>query len=231
MPLPCSVVHPASGGGLRMAGVTVALRIPNPRGFRLAADLLLPSGPGPFRAVICTHDPFEDVHAPVYRQLAGVLVDQGMAVMLLNFTGQGESEGDAADATTRQKVEDVGAALDELERRPDIDAERVGVYAGGASALPVTLRAEVDPRIRALVLRCPRSEGAFDALRRVAVPTLLIMGDGDRAALENALAIHEALTVETRVEQVPEIDCYPSDLARLQQTAVLSVDWFRGHLH
>ncbi len=213
-----------------MAGVTIALRIQNPRGFRLAADLLLPSGPGPFPAVVCTHDPLEEKESPLNRQLAGVLVGQGMAVMLLDLTGQGQSEGSPEDATTEQQLGDVGAALEELERRPDVDVKRVGAYGAGDGALPVVLRAERDPRIRALVLRCPRAKGTFDALRRTALPTLLIVGAEDRAVLEDALAIHEALVGEKRVVVVPDIDRYPSDLAYLQQAAMLAGDWFREHL-
>jgi dienelactone hydrolase len=213
-----------------MAGVTIALRIENPRGFRLAADLTLPPGHGPFPAVVCVHDPSEGKESPIYRQLAGVLVGQGMAVMLLDLTGQGQSDGGPEDATAEAQMEDVGAALEELERRPDVDAQRVGGYGAGGAALPLVLRAEGDPRLRALVLRCPRPGGAFDALRKVALPTLLIVGAGDRAALEDALAIDEALVGEKRVVVAPEIDCYPTDLAYMQQAAVLAADWFRKHL-
>ncbi len=196
----------------------------------MAADLLLPSGPGPFPAVLCTHDALDHRASPHNLQLAGVLAAEGIAVMLLDLTGQGESDGTVEDATPEQQAGDVGTALDELERRPDIAMGRVGAFGSGSGALPVTLRAERDPRIRALVLEGPRQPAVFDSLRRVALPTLLLVGSQDRRALEDALALREALVGDIRVAVVPEAEVPQEDLSGFQQAALLAGDWFREHI-
>ena len=213
-----------------MAGVTITLRIQSHRGFRLAADLLVPSGRGPFPAVVCTHDTLDDRGSPSNRQLAETLAGEGIAVMLLDLTGQGQSEGALEEGTPERQMEDVGAALEELERRAEIAMDRVGAYGAGTGALPVVLRADGDPRLRALVLRSPLSEGVFDAIRRVALPTLLIVGAEDRTALEESIALQETLAGEKRVAVVPEIDSRQGDLTYLQQAAILAADWFKDHL-
>lgn len=221
---------PVRGGVAGMPEVSIPLRIPNSRGFRLAADLLLPSGPGPFPAVVCTHDPLVDRTSPLNRLLADMLVGEGIAVLLLDLTGQGESEGMPEDGTPEQQMEDVGAALDELARRPDVDVRRIGAFGGGGGALAVALRAERDPRLRALVLQSPRSDELFDAIRRTALPTLLLVGIEDRKALEDSIALDEALVGEKRSTVVPGMEPLRGDPALLRQVAIPAVDWFKQHL-
>lgn len=213
-----------------MPGLTITLRILNPQGFRLAADLLLPSGPGPFPAVICTHDLLDQRSSPYNRELAGLLGGEGIAVLLLDLTGQGESDGTLEDGTPEQQLEDVGAALDELERRPDVDIRRVGAFGSDGGTLAVALRAERDPRVRALVLQSPRSEEVFDAIRRTPLPTLLIVGSEDRRALEDAIALNEVLVGDKSTQVVPGIESHQGDPAYLRQAAILAAEWFRTHL-
>ncbi|MHB0871139.1 MAG: alpha/beta hydrolase family protein [Chloroflexota bacterium] len=213
-----------------MPGLTITLRIQNPQGFRLAADLLLPSGPGPFPAVLCTHDLLDQRGSPYNRELAGLLVGEGIAVLLLDLTGQGESDGTLEDGTPEQQPEDVGAALDELDRRSDIDMRRVGAFGADGGALAVALRAERDPRIRALVLQSPRSEVVFDAIRRTALPTLLMVGTEDRRALEDAIALNEALVGDKSTRVVPGIESHQGDLAYLRQAVILAAEWLKTHL-
>ncbi len=213
-----------------MAAVTIPLRIENPRGFWLAADLLLPSGPGPFPAVIFAHDLLEGRASPRDRGVAGMLVGDGFAVMLLDLTGQGDSEGTLEESTPERHAEDVGTALDQLEQRADVDARHIGAHGSGAGALAVALRAERDPRIGALVLRDPRADGLFDAVRRVPVPTLIIVSSEDGPALEESLAVGEALVGEKKVAMVTGMVSEYEDLAALPEAAVLAADWFRDHL-
>lgn len=212
-----------------MAMETITLRFRNRRGFLLAADLLLPIGSGPFPAVIFAHNLLGSKESPGDRLIAGMLAREGIAAMLLDFTGHGRSEGTVEESTVAQQVEDLGAALDELERKAAIAIERVGANGTGTGALAVALRAERDPRLRALALRGPR-QGALDAIRRVAVPTLIVVGDEDRSILEQALALQEVLAGDKRVAVSVGMEYPTEDPARVREVAVLSTEWFTTHL-
>jgi fermentation-respiration switch protein FrsA (DUF1100 family) len=82
--------------------------------------------------------------------LASALHKAGLGVLLYDARGHGAS-GDDGPITILKIAEDLIAAVDYLEGRPDVDAKRLGVVGhslGGAGAI---LAASVEPRIRALV--------------------------------------------------------------------------------
>lgn len=82
--------------------------------------------------------------------VARPLHEAGFGVLLYDARGHGASGG-RGPITIAKFAEDLAAAIDYLEGRPDVDAKRLGVVGhsiGGASAI---LSASSEPRIRALV--------------------------------------------------------------------------------
>ena len=126
-------------------------------GIRLAAEVYYPEGSGLFPALIICHgiparrtpDPLD----PGYPLLARRFCDQGFLVLIFNFRGSGESEG---NFDMMGWTRDLGAAIDYLYKRTDVDKSRLSVmgFSGGAAASAYcTAR---DKRVSHLVLcACP----------------------------------------------------------------------------
>jgi dienelactone hydrolase len=77
---------------------------------------------------------------------------RGLATLTLDGPGQGECIEALPITPEWGKV--LGAVIDELERRSDIDAKRVGVVGQSLGALYAPLSAAGEPRIRACVANC-----------------------------------------------------------------------------
>ncbi len=202
----------------------------NSRGFRLAGELLVPAGDRPCPVVVFAHGWGSGKASPRNRAVAEALLEAGIASFLFDFTGHGESEGTEADSTPAQQADDLRSALDVLESLDEVDIGRTGLV-GGSSGAAVVLRVAAErPRLRALALRSGNPEGAEDAVRRVTVPTLLVVGQHDvptRAANEAVLA---ALAGPKRLEVVPGGDhLFEEPRARARAVALI-VEWFREHL-
>lgn len=102
-------------------------------GIRLAGTLTIPTGKGPFPAVLLIpgsgpHDRDETVfgHKP-FLVLADHLTRKGIAVLRVDDRGIGKSTGDLATATTADLATDAEAGLAYLKTRPEIDARRIGL--------------------------------------------------------------------------------------------------------
>jgi uncharacterized protein len=131
-------------------------------------------------AVLCHPHPLHGgtMDNAVVRALADALAARAFAVLRFNFRGVGGSGGDHGGGDA--EVEDVGAALDVLGSRPEVDRARLGV-AGYSFGAAVGLRAGcADPRVRALALVAPPLE-AFPMHEGVscAVPKLVVAGTRD----------------------------------------------------
>lgn len=100
---------------------------------QLAGTLTLPSGAGPFPAVVLIagtgrNGRDEDVWGhKVFLVLADALNRDGFAVLRYDKRGEGGSSGDFDAATTADFTSDAEAAVAWLRAQPRIDASRVGV--------------------------------------------------------------------------------------------------------
>lgn len=110
------------------------VRFENPAGrIQLAGTLSMPSGKGPFPAVVLisgtghnTRD--EDVWGhKVFLVLADALTRRGIAVLRYDKRGVGGSTGDYDAATTLDLTSDAEAAVTWLKTQPEIDPRRIGV--------------------------------------------------------------------------------------------------------
>lgn len=94
----------------------------------LAALLISPPGPGPHPgAVIVQGSGDSDRTNQWSRDIADVLVGNGLAVLLTDKRGSGASEGDWRTAGFDELADDALAGVAFLESLPDIDPERVGL--------------------------------------------------------------------------------------------------------
>lgn len=85
---------------------------------------------------------------------ADLLHRAGYAVLAFDYRHRGESDGTAITMGLREQG-DLLAAIDTLCARPEVDANRIGVFGmslGGVIAILVTAR---DPRVRVLAVEAP----------------------------------------------------------------------------
>lgn len=149
------VLHP-SKMGLRYEDVW----IPAPDGARLHAWYLPADGPA-HGTVLHLHGNAENIST--FIAAVHWLPSRGYNVLLLDYRGYGESEG---DATIDNVHEDAQLALRWLLARPGADSEHLAVFGqslGGSAAIWTVAHEPQKARVKALV-----TEGAFSSYSRIA---------------------------------------------------------------
>ncbi len=120
-----------------------------PDGARLAGTLTLPEGRGPFPALLLAsgsgaQDRDETILGhPVFATIARFFAARGVASLRFDDRGVGASEGVAEGSSFAEEVADLGAALEALAARPEIDQGRIrllGHSQGGLTAAALAAR-------------------------------------------------------------------------------------------
>lgn len=95
----------------------------------------------------------QTVHGiPIFRQLAGALADRGAIVARYDKRGIGQSGGRIESATLDDYATDVRAMVRHLERRDDVDRDRMVVVGHGEGGWAGLLAARRERKIKALVM-------------------------------------------------------------------------------
>ncbi len=138
----------------------------NSKGSKVRAVLVTPeTGSGPFPVAImgggwCY---VKEIVLPHY---AEAIVKAGVAVLMFDYRGLGESEGEPRQHIDPwAQVEDYKNAISFAAKQPEIDANRIGIwgisYAGGH----VVIVAATDPRVKCVVSTVPVVEG-WETMKR-----------------------------------------------------------------
>jgi uncharacterized protein len=99
------------------------------RGAELAATLTLPAGPGPHPAVVVLHAANAGTRsAPFYVHLTEHLPAQGIAAVLYDRRGEGESASSAEGVGFDQLADDGATVVDALAAYPGVDPARIALY-------------------------------------------------------------------------------------------------------
>src|SRR5260370_34907239 len=109
------------------------------RGVAVGGDLLLPDGDGPHPVVVMAGGwcYVKELRQPQYAQ---EFVERGFAALIFDYRTLGASDGEPRQHLDPwAQIEDYRNAISYLETRPDIDADRIGVwgisYSGGRGPL------------------------------------------------------------------------------------------------
>jgi putative phosphoribosyl transferase len=174
--------------------------------------------------------------SPRNRYVAEVLEQARLATLLLDLL---TPEEEAIDKQTAQLRFDIGLLAKRLvlaadwlrkhEETADLPIACFGASTGAAAALIAAVeRAGV---VHAVVSRGGRPDLAADALDRVDVPTLLIVGELDSQVLElNEQALRRLGAAVKRLEIVPGATHLFTEPGALEQVAQLARGWFVDHL-
>jgi hypothetical protein len=129
-----------------------------PQGHELAGTLTIPTGPGPFPAVVLitglgpsNRNGGDPPWMPL-RDLADTFTRAGVAVLRVDDRGVGASTGDHGPSTTFDEADDVATEVAWLRSRPGIDARRIALAGYSEGGLIAPMVAAKDPAIAAIVL-------------------------------------------------------------------------------
>ena len=152
-----------------------SVQIPTTLGFNLAATITKPpnaTGPQPALVLIAGSGPTDRDETvagiPVFGQIARDLVNAGFIVVRYDKRGIGMSGGRAESATIADYAEDARAVVLWLERRKDVDKERIGAvgHSEGASVALLVAGRERD-KVGALALVAgPSTNGSVVVLEQ-----------------------------------------------------------------
>ncbi len=133
---------------MREAIVTFA----NRQARTLVGDLGIPDGDGPHPAVLVIHG-FRGNRGERHIQAVGdALVWSGFVSLRVDLTNNlGDSEGDFADLTVSQELDDADDALNYLMARPEVDPARIGITGHSLGGLVAAIAAARRPEIVCVV--------------------------------------------------------------------------------
>lgn len=131
------------------------------RGHRLAGTLHLPGrAEDPLPAIVQGPGWLGLRDAKLYVPYHEALTGAGFAVLVIDYRGFGDSEGDATFLDPKEQVDDIRAALTYLESRPEIDPRRLGLFgSGGTGGGNAVMAAGLDERVKAVVSQVPIADG------------------------------------------------------------------------
>ena len=132
-----------------------AITLTSRSGHRTAAILATPAGRTDQLAILC-HGFLSHKNSTTNKALTPTLVDQGIAVLRLDFFGTGDSEGPFECITVTEAVNQASAALDHAA---SMGYGRLGLMGSSFGGLVAILAAggwtERGSRLAALALKCP----------------------------------------------------------------------------
>jgi putative phosphoribosyl transferase len=202
-------------------------------GVQLAGDLTVP--PDARGIVVFAHGSGSGRFSPRNRAVADVLVDAGLATLLMDLLTPEEESFDLRTRHLRFDIEllarRVVSTIDWLASEPAAKELPVGCFGASTGAAAALIAAAERPqRVGAVVSRGGRPDLAGEALRRVRAPTLLIVGGNDPEVLRLNQLAQAALGGESRLEIVPGATHLFEEPGALQRVTVLARDWFLQHL-
>ncbi|WP_319458007.1 MULTISPECIES: alpha/beta hydrolase [unclassified Mycobacterium] len=128
-------------------------------GARCAAWLTVPPTAGPHPAVVLVHG-LGATHDMMLAQYEQHFAAAGIATLAFDYRFTGESEGlPRQHISIPEQSADVGAALDYLKSRPEVDAARLGLWGTSLGGMNVVRVAAIRTDVAAAVVQCPIVHG------------------------------------------------------------------------
>jgi putative phosphoribosyl transferase len=168
--------------------------------------------------------------SPRNQYVAQVLVDAGIATLLLDLLTEAEAEDRENVFDIALLAERLRSAAAWLRQEPATANLRLGYFGAstGAGAALVAAAQEADA-VAAVVSRGGRPDLAGDALAAVHAPTLLIVGGNDDVVITlNQHALHR-LDCPKELVIIPGASHLFPEPGALEQVARLAKDWFLRH--
>ncbi|AOJ70923.1 MULTISPECIES: dienelactone hydrolase family protein [Burkholderia] len=185
--------------------------------------------------VVFAHGSGSSRLSPRNQEVAAVLQRAGLATLLFDLLTIEEQRRDAVTAEYRFAIAFLArrlvSALDWLRERRDVGELPVGLFGASTGAAAALIAANARGRVvRAVVSRGGRPDLAGDALPRVRVPTLLIVGERDEEVIRLNRLAAGWLIGESKLVVVPGATHLFEEPGTLDEVARVAADWFVAHL-
>ncbi|MGH7026682.1 dienelactone hydrolase family protein [Brevundimonas sp.] len=195
----------------------------------LAGDLRAPARPRGL--VVFAHGSGSSRFSPRNRQVAEALVAGGMATLLFDLLTEEEARDRANVFDIDLLAERLVQTVDWAKTRPDLANLPLGLFGsstGAAAALKAA--AERPAAVAAVVSRGGRPDLADEALPRVTVPTLLIVGGDDEPVLTWNREAQQQIAGPAEMAVIPGATHLFEEPGALDEVIRLAAVWFGDHL-
>ena len=137
-------------------------------GTRVAGIFRRPDGDhGPTPAIVQGPGWLGLADARLYERYHRAFTDAGFTVLIFDYRGFGDSDGDRGSLSPGMQLQDLINAVSYLSTRDDIDAKAIGAFgSGGTGGGNAVLLGAADQRVQAVVSQVPVADGE-DWLRRM----------------------------------------------------------------
>jgi putative phosphoribosyl transferase len=189
----------------------------------------------PHGIVIFAHGSGSSRHSPRNRFVARRLNESHLATLLFDLLTEEEHALDQATGHLRFDIRLLGrrlvGAVDSVARRPETAGMNIGLFgASTGAAAALVAAAERTNEISAVVSRGGRPDLAWESLRQVMAPTLLIVGEIDPVVIDLNQRAYEQLKREKRIDIVNGATHLFEEPGALEAVADLATHWFARHL-
>jgi uncharacterized protein len=174
----------------------------------IAGTVSLPSGPGPFPAVVLLsgsgpqNRDSELFGFRPFKIIAESFVQRGIAVLRCDDRGVGGSTGSVADATTEDFAGDALAAVRMLRERAEIDSKRVGLLGHSEGAIVAAIAAARSSDVGFIVWMAGSAVPGSEILRMQADALARAAGASDHAVDE--ILRHHAAFLRAITDEAPD---------------------------
>ncbi|MDX1662121.1 MAG: alpha/beta fold hydrolase, partial [Gemmatimonadota bacterium] len=159
-----------------------------PDGVELAGSIYVPDGDGPFPGAVIIHGSGESDRSNLWaRTFAETLARSGIATLLPDKRGSGESDGEWLTATFGTLARDALAGVDRIAARPEVDAGSVGLVGLSQGGHVAPLAADLSDQVAWVVDVSGASVTMAEQMRHEMANTARKAGlppDGVEAVLE-----------------------------------------------
>ncbi len=208
----------------------IEIIIPIDNNISLNGNLNIPSGANSF--VIFSHGSGSSRFSRRNNYVAEILNKQKIATLLTDLLTEKEDQ----IYENRFDIDLITARLvtvtNQVMQRPQLQNLKTGYFGastGAASALKAA--AHLGNAIQAIVSRGGRPDLAEEALIKVKVPTLLIVGSFDKGVIELNQMAYNKLQAEKQLKIVQGASHLFEEPGKLDEVAELAANWFTKHLH
>ncbi len=199
----------------------------------LEAEWIMP--PNASGVVIFAHGSGSSRHSRRNQFVASILHESGIGTVLLDLLTSQEERRDAADGQLRFDIELLTnrliTAVRWVEDHPAAHDQPIGLFGASTGAAAAIAAASIlGDRISAVVSRGGRPDLAYEHLRHVTAPTLLIVGERDDAVVRLNKEASQHLRCMKKVSIIPGATHLFEEPGALERVASLAASWFKNHL-
>jgi putative phosphoribosyl transferase len=182
-------------------------------------------------AVVFAHGSGSSRLSTRHQMVAGVLNQAGLATLLFDLLTTTEESDRARVFDVRLLADRLGDATKWLVAQADFRTAKIGYFgASTGAAAALWAAAQPDCPVTAVVSRGGRPDLAAPVLAAVKAPTLLIVGERDKAVLDLNRRAQAALRCEHHLAIVPRAGHLFEEPDALETVAELARDWFTAKM-